>query len=75
MGNRSIDPDSDCRQANELNSSLALMSLADVAHFLRKPKGWVYGNWRVQGIPFKKVGAALRCRPQDLDDWLDRQGS
>ncbi|NEB88906.1 helix-turn-helix domain-containing protein [Streptomyces anulatus] len=51
------------------------MSLADVASYLGKPKSWVYGNWRAQGIPFKKIGTALRCRPQDLDCWLDRKGS
>ncbi|MEW1616333.1 MULTISPECIES: helix-turn-helix domain-containing protein [unclassified Streptomyces] len=75
MGNRPIDPNDDYREADEVNLALTLMSLEDVAHFLGKPKGWVYGNWRAQGIPFKKVGAALRCRPRDLDQWLDRQGS
>ncbi|MEU5427645.1 helix-turn-helix domain-containing protein [Streptomyces olivoreticuli] len=49
------------------------MSLDDVARYLAKPKSWVYGNWRSQGIPFKKVGSALRCRPTDLNEWLDRQ--
>ncbi|GAU66692.1 hypothetical protein SSP35_03_03400 [Streptomyces sp. NBRC 110611] len=50
-----------------------LMSIDEVAAFLRKPKSWVYGNWRSEGIPFKKVGNQLRCRPAELDDWLDRQ--
>ncbi|MEV0477169.1 helix-turn-helix domain-containing protein [Streptomyces prunicolor] len=49
------------------------MSPDDVAKYLAKPKSWVYGNWRSQGIPFKKVGNALRCRLVDLDEWLDRQ--
>ncbi|WP_079123852.1 helix-turn-helix domain-containing protein [Streptomyces sp. NBRC 110611] len=49
------------------------MSIDEVAAFLRKPKSWVYGNWRSEGIPFKKVGNQLRCRPAELDDWLDRQ--
>nr|WP_279614405.1 helix-turn-helix domain-containing protein [Streptomyces hygroscopicus] len=49
------------------------MSTDDVAKYLAMPKSWVYGNWRSQGIPFKRVGNALRCRMGDLDDWLDRQ--
>ncbi|WP_347882533.1 helix-turn-helix domain-containing protein [Streptomyces hygroscopicus] len=55
------------------DSSLVLMSTDDVAKYLAMPKSWVYGNWRSQGIPFKRVGNALRCRMGDLDDWLDRQ--
>lgn len=50
-----------------------LMSLDEVARYLAVPKSWVYGNWKGRGIPFKKVGNALRCRPSDLDEWLDRQ--
>ncbi|MFE4635091.1 helix-turn-helix domain-containing protein [Streptomyces sp. NPDC056773] len=49
------------------------MSLDEVARHLAKPKSWVYGNWKSQGIPFRKVGNALRCRPGDLDKWIDRQ--
>ncbi|MFB6951210.1 helix-turn-helix domain-containing protein [Streptomyces niveus] len=54
-------------------SPLVLLSPDDVAKYLAKPKSWIYGNWRSQGIPFKKVGNALRCRQGDLNDWLDRQ--
>lgn len=50
-----------------------LLTLDEVAAHLDKPKSWVYGNWRSQGIPFKKVGNALRCRASDLNEWLDRQ--
>lgn len=59
--------------ASRKYSSIGLMSPDDVAKYLAKPKSWVYGNWRSQGIPFKKVGNALRCRLVDLDEWLDRQ--
>lgn len=60
-------------EGNDEPSPLGLMSLDDVANFLLKPKSWVYGNWRSQGIPFKKIGNSLRCRATDLDAWLDRQ--
>ncbi|MFE0680660.1 helix-turn-helix domain-containing protein [Streptomyces sp. NPDC058961] len=51
------------------------MSPDDVAKYLAKPKSWVYGNWRSQSLPFKKVGNSLRCRPADLNEWLDQQTS
>ncbi|MFG3405944.1 helix-turn-helix domain-containing protein [Streptomyces sp. NPDC048142] len=50
-----------------------LMTLDEVAAYLGKPCSWVYGNWRKEEIPFRKVGQALRCRPADLEEWLDRQ--
>ncbi|MER6914636.1 helix-turn-helix domain-containing protein [Streptomyces sp. NPDC000594] len=51
------------------------MTVDDVADHLDKPKGWVYKNWRAREIPFRKVGQALRCRPADLDRWLDGEAS
>ncbi|MFF5720628.1 helix-turn-helix domain-containing protein [Streptomyces buecherae] len=49
------------------------MSVCEVAEYLGKPLSWVYGNWRREKIPFRKVGQALRCRPTDLEEWLDQQ--
>lgn len=51
------------------------MTLAEVADYLQKPKSWVYENWSVVGIPFKRVGNQLRCRPADLENWLDNLAS
>ncbi|MFE0103815.1 helix-turn-helix domain-containing protein [Streptomyces sp. NPDC059009] len=48
-----------------------LMTVDDVADFLSVPKSWIYDNWKTEAIPFKKVGQALRCRPNDLDKWLE----
>ncbi|MBB5938812.1 helix-turn-helix domain-containing protein [Streptomyces zagrosensis] len=50
-----------------------LMTMNEVAAYLGKPPSWVYGNWRRLEIPFRKVGQALRCRPTDLEKWLDQQ--
>ncbi|MEV5378045.1 helix-turn-helix domain-containing protein [Streptomyces nondiastaticus] len=50
-----------------------LMTVGDVADYLSVPKSWVYDNWKRQTIPFRKVGQSLRCRPADLEKWLDRQ--
>ncbi|MFJ5066558.1 helix-turn-helix domain-containing protein [Kitasatospora sp. NPDC088556] len=48
-----------------------MLSVADVAAYLQKPRGWVYNNWRAEGIPFKRVGNQLRCRSTDLEKWVD----
>ncbi|WP_305965182.1 helix-turn-helix domain-containing protein [Streptomyces sp. IMTB 2501] len=50
-----------------------LMTVDDVADYLNKPRSWVYGNWKAEQIPFRKVGQSLRCRPVDLEKWLDDQ--
>ncbi|GAA0406432.1 hypothetical protein GCM10010357_29260 [Streptomyces luteireticuli] len=52
-----------------------LMTPADVAEYLGKPTSWVYSQWRGTGIPFRKVGNQLRCRPGDLDNWFDQQAA
>ncbi|MEU9191865.1 helix-turn-helix domain-containing protein [Streptomyces hundungensis] len=51
------------------------MTVDDVAEYLVRPRSWVYSNWKREGIPFRKVGQALRCRPSDLERWIDRQAA
>ncbi|BAJ32374.1 MULTISPECIES: helix-turn-helix domain-containing protein [Kitasatospora] len=51
----------------------SLMTVDEVANHLSRPKSWVYANWREAGIPFRRVGQALRCRPKDLEAWVDQQ--
>ncbi|MEV5872774.1 helix-turn-helix domain-containing protein [Streptomyces sp. NPDC052101] len=50
-----------------------LMTVDEVADYLNVPESWVYGNWKRKEIPFRKVGQSLRCRPNDLEKWLDKQ--
>ncbi|WP_405889662.1 helix-turn-helix domain-containing protein [Streptomyces sp. NBC_00133] len=50
-----------------------LMTVGEVADYLQKPVSFVYGAWKREGIPFRKVGQSLRIRRNDLDKWLDRQ--
>lgn len=50
-----------------------LMTVDEVAEYMAVPKKWVYSNWKREEIPFRKVGQSLRCRPGDLEEWLDRQ--
>lgn len=50
-----------------------LMTVDEVANYSNKPRSWVYGNWKAEQIPFRKMGQSLRCRPADLGKWLDCQ--
>lgn len=50
-----------------------MLTVDDVADYLVKPSSWVYSNWKREGIPFRKVGQALRVRPADLENWIDSQ--
>ena len=52
-----------------------LMTVSEVAEYLGKPLSWVYGNWKTEGIPFKRIGNQLRCRPNDLELWIDSQAA
>ncbi|MGC2998604.1 hypothetical protein ACPF8X_09520 [Streptomyces sp. G35A] len=36
-----------------------LMTVDEVANYLNKPRSWVYGNWKAEQIPFRKVGQSL----------------
>jgi hypothetical protein len=50
-----------------------LMSVEDLASYLRRPKSWVYDNHGPRGakIPSVKVGQAVMFRPHAVDRWLD----
>ncbi|MGW2230532.1 helix-turn-helix domain-containing protein [Streptomyces formicae] len=50
-----------------------LLTIDDVAEVLNVPKHWVYDNHKKHNMPFKKIGRTLRCRPNDLDRWIDAQ--
>jgi hypothetical protein len=47
-----------------------MLNPSKVAETLDVPVSWVYDNWKAQGMPFVKIGQALRCRPEDLERWI-----
>jgi excisionase family DNA binding protein len=52
----------------------ALLTVHDVAGFLRVPPSWVYERTRRRGrdrMPHIKVGKYLRFRREDVLGWLD----
>lgn len=61
------DPD-----LSDPSSPEPLLSVRDLAIFLRVPVGTIYA-WRKRGVgpPAHRVGRYLRFRRQDVDTWLD----
>ncbi|MGO8737147.1 MAG: helix-turn-helix domain-containing protein [Terriglobia bacterium] len=52
----------------------ALLTVHDVAEFLRVPPSWVYERTRRRGkdrLPHIKVGKYLRFRPSDVEIYLE----
>lgn len=51
-----------------------LLSIDDVADYLGVPKNTLY-QWRSKGYgpPGRRVGKHVRCRPDDVDAWIDNQ--
>lgn len=49
-----------------------LLTIGEVAIYLRKPKGSIYNMVSEGKIPTRKVGRELRFSPKDIKDWLDR---
>jgi len=50
-----------------------IMTLQDVAEYLKISDRTVYGYAQRGVLPGIKVGTAWRFRKADLDEWLDRQ--
>ena len=49
----------------------SLMTLGEVADYLRLSKDTVYRMAQSGRIPASKVGTQWRFRHEDVDDWLD----
>jgi excisionase family DNA binding protein len=57
---------------------MSLLTVKDVADFLRVPVTWVYARTRVRGrnrIPGFRLGKYWRFSPNDVNSWLERQRS
>jgi len=51
-----------------------LLTVAELAEFLQKPKATIYAwKYRGEGPPAIRVGRTLRFRESDVNAWLDRQ--
>ncbi len=57
---------------NEDNGSKdnKLMTVDEVAAYLRVKKSYIYEKIHVNGIPYHKVGKFLRFRKNEIDIWI-----
>ncbi len=58
-----------------LNSNNEILTVVDVARFLRVPKSTVYKLARLKEIPASKIGKHWRFLRGDIEDWLHRQST
>ncbi len=47
-----------------------LMSVADVAEYLKVTKSWVYEKVHTRQIPFRKAGKFPRFKKNHIDQWM-----
>ena len=52
-----------------------ILTVAEVAHFLRVPKSTVYKLARLGQIPASKIGKHWRFLRKDLQDWLQHRSN
>lgn len=50
-----------------------LMTVRDVAHFLRVSEAWVYRNSRSGALPTIRVGRARRFSRAEIAEWIRSQ--
>lgn len=48
-----------------------LMDIGDLAVTLKRPKSWVYDNYRKLGIEYVMVGNGVRFKPSRVAKWID----
>ena len=48
-----------------MNPDEALWTITELANFLRKPKSWVYDNYR-DLFPYYKIGQQVRFDPAEV---------
>ena len=56
-----------------MTSTEELMTVEELARWLRKPKSWVYNRLNDLGIPHYKIGNHLRFKRSEVEAWLDGQ--
>jgi hypothetical protein len=57
-----------------VNEDDALWTITELADFLRKPKSWVYDNYR-EMFPYYKVGQQVRFIPSEIRAHLREMNS
>jgi excisionase family DNA binding protein len=47
--------------------------VSEVAEYLGRAVSWTYDNYRPLGIPYIKVGQAVRFKPREVEEWAEAQ--
>jgi excisionase family DNA binding protein len=55
-------------------SSDELMTVKEVAQYLKVPVSWVYMRTRQRTIPVRKLGGHVRIPKRELEAWVERDG-
>ena len=50
-----------------------LLTVEELATWLRKPRSWVYNRLGDLGIPHYKIGNHIRFKLSEVERWLDEQ--
>ena len=56
-----------------MNQSSEVMTIDELAAYLKIPKSTLYKLVRERQIPSQKVGRHWRCRKETIDRWLDQR--
>lgn len=49
------------------------MDIADLAMTLKRPKSWVYDNYKSLGIRYYSIGNGVRFKPSEVTKWINDQ--
>jgi excisionase family DNA binding protein len=56
---------------NQRSNDNELMTVDELANYLKVKTSWVYEKVHIREIPFHKAGRFPRFRKRDIDIWLD----
>ena len=51
-----------------------LMSVTELAEYLKVKPGWIYKRTQLKEIPYTKLGRFVMFRQSEIDAWVDREG-
>lgn len=56
---------------NSKSNDKELITVKEIASYLKVKESWVYEKVHTRQIPFKKIGKFPRFRKRDIDIWID----
>ena len=51
-----------------------LLTVDEVAGYLKVPKSWIYERTRTRAIPVRKIGRHIRIPKKEFLAWIEREG-